>query len=221
MDNFLNFFDKYLHQLMFTSFMLCAFSISFANVLAEKKLKTTTPTVVSVDELYEPEPLTENTFYIFTYEGFTDRENNAVSFVQRFYKTASLEERKFNIPASVILAQGILESGAGLSDLAVKANNYFAVKCYKKGCTHSSCSKHKEGYFTVYPNAWHSFRHHSEFLQGKRYSVCKGGNWVSWCNCLQTEGYAEDKAYARKLISVIDRYKLYQFDGKNFDKKGK
>ncbi len=218
MDNFLNFFNKYLHQLMFSSFMICAFSISFANVLSEKRAKATVPTVIHVDSLLAVDPPAEKEFYIFTNEGFTDREQNAVSFVQRFYKTASLEERKFNIPASITLAQGILESGAGLSDLAVKANNYFAVKCHKKKCTHKSCSKHKEGYFTVYASAWLSFRRHSEFLQGDRYRACRGGDWLSWCSCLQDKGYAEDKAYARKLVNVIDRYRLYEFDGKNFDK---
>ncbi len=148
----------------------------------------------------------------------SNRDERCKTYIHRFSTIAVAEMKKFGIPASIILAQGLVESNSGSSSLASKANNHFGIKCFSKNCTKGHCmnfsdDSHKD-FFVRYSNAWGSFRAHSEFLKKtSRYShLFKSHNATVWAKGLERAGYATDKQYAEKLIAVIDRFDLEQFD---------
>lgn len=141
-------------------------------------------------------------------------------YVERFAPVAVAEMQKYGIPASVILAQGLLESDAGESGLAEKTNNHFGVKCFSKQCRKGHCmnftdDSHKD-FFIKYTNAWGSFRAHSQFLKTtKRYAPLfrlDKTDYRGWAGGLAKSGYATDRKYGEKLISVIRNMKLDRFD---------
>ncbi len=144
------------------------------------------------------------------------------------YKDIAMEEmRIYNIPASITLAQGILESGSGKGTLAVKANNHFGIKCHNwKGAKVYHDDDKRQECFRKYDSALTSFRDHSEFLaHRKRYASLfnlKKEDYKSWAKGLRKAGYATDKKYSEKLISLIERYELYKYDkevlGKEYNK---
>ncbi len=140
------------------------------------------------------------------------------------YKDISIDKmNRYGIPASITLAQGMLESNWGRSDLATKANNHFGIKCgndwtgatfsweddeYKHGNLVKSC-------FRVYDSVGESFDDHSAFLSKKRYKfLYEYGvyDYKSWAKGLVKAGYATDPKYANKLIFIIEKYNLYKFD---------
>jgi hypothetical protein len=134
--------------------------------------------------------------------------------------------KTYGIPASIILAQGILESGAGRGDLAVEANNHFGIKCHKdwlgESVRHDDDSAQE--CFRKYPEAAESYRDHALFLVGKkRYEALftfEKDDYKAWAKGLRAAGYATDPNYPDKLISYIERYNLHQYDclvtGKNY-----
>ena len=145
-------------------------------------------------------------------------ENNAIDvYIKRFSNIAVIEMEKYGIPASITLAQGLLESGNGLSTLATKCNNHFGIKCFATNCTKDHCSNfhddsHKD-FFRIYTSAWESFRAHSELLENKRYEPChECKTYQCWANGLYKAGYATDPAYAAKLIKIIKDNGLEYYD---------
>lgn len=138
-------------------------------------------------------------------------------YIERFKKVAQTEHRKFGIPASITIAQGILESRFGQSLLTKKTNNHFGIKYYK-GCGYKNsimmADDKPNDRFIIYPNSWHSFRHHSEFLMTKRYKKCRqcGNDYKCWAINLKKCGYATSKKYSRDLIKIIEDYQLYHLD---------
>ncbi|TRX03977.1 glucosaminidase domain-containing protein [Flavobacterium gawalongense] len=141
-----------------------------------------------------------------------------VAYVSQFKDIAMGNMRNYGIPASIILAQGILESGAGRGDLAINANNHFGIKCHE-GWTGESV-KHDDDAaqecFRKYNNPSESFKDHALFLTGRsRYSKLFGfskGDYKAWAKGLRVAGYATDPRYPDKLISYIERYQLHQYD---------
>lgn len=141
-----------------------------------------------------------------------------VAYVSQFKDIAMGNMRNYGIPASIILAQGILESGAGRGDLALNANNHFGIKCHE-GWTGESV-KHDDDAaqecFRKYNNPSESFKDHALFLTGRsRYSKLFGfskGDYKAWAKGLRVAGYATDPRYPDKLISYIERYQLHQYD---------
>ena len=141
------------------------------------------------------------------------------------YKDVAVEQMlKYRIPASITLAQGVLESGAGKSELAVKANNHFGIKCngwtgrksYHDDDARNEC-------FRAYDNAYESYQDHSVFLTtSKRYSSLfqlKLTDYKGWAKGLKACGYATSPTYATKLIEIIQLYKLDRYDtAKDYDK---
>ena len=134
------------------------------------------------------------------------------------YKDVAVEQMlKYHIPASITLAQGVLESGAGKSELATRANNHFGIKC--NGWTGRK-SYHDDDEmnecFRAYDNVYESYRDHSVFLTtSKRYSSLfelKLTDYKGWARGLKACGYATSPTYANKLIEIIQLYKLYQYD---------
>ena len=139
-------------------------------------------------------------------------------YVYRFAPVATAEMRKYGIPASITLAQGLLESDAGGSTLARSANNHFGMKCFSKKCARGHCINHGDDthkdFFVKYPNAWRSYRDHSERLKNNpRYSgLFASTNYRNWAKGLVSAGYATDKKYAEKLIRIIETLGLQKYD---------
>lgn len=144
-------------------------------------------------------------------------------YISQYKDVAMGNMRNYGIPASIILAQGILESGAGRGDLAMNANNHFGIKCHV-GWTGDSV-KHDDDAaqecFRKYDNPSESFKDHAVFLTGRsRYAKLFGfskGDYKAWARGLRTAGYATDPKYPDKLISYIERYNLYQYDNQVLD----
>jgi len=140
-------------------------------------------------------------------------------YVNTYSKTAINEMKKFGIPASIIMAQGILESNSGKGGLAMKSNNHFGIKCHKnwKGKKVYHDDDEKGECFRKYRNPETSYRDHSVFLESRdRYNFLfklKKDNYIKWANGLKKAGYATDPGYANKLISIIERYELWKLDG--------
>lgn len=137
-------------------------------------------------------------------------------YVMRFYKTAIAEHKKYGIPASVKLAQGLLESASGQSTLSKKTNNHFGIK-WTPGCELKYVVAKDDtptDRFRVYKSAWFSYRDHSKFLMMDRYKPCRKCNkdYECWARQLKKCGYATAPHYAETLIAIIDRNKLYEYD---------
>ena len=133
----------------------------------------------------------------------------AEDYIKKFSSTAQEEMKKFKIPASITLAQGMLESGLGYGTLARKGNNHFGIKCHKgwRGRKIYHDDDKKGECFRVYKNAKKSYRDHSVFLsQRGRYSFLfnyKITNYKAWARGLKKAGYATDPNYSKKLIDLI------------------
>ena len=140
-------------------------------------------------------------------------------YVQKYHPVAVDQMTRYGIPASITLAQGLLESGAGKSELAVKSNNHFGIKADRdwNGASVSSMDNGRLCRFRKYRNAAESYEDHSLFLvRSKRYASLfrlKRSDYKGWAKGLKAAGYAEDKEYHNKLISLIERYGLYRYDG--------
>ena len=139
-------------------------------------------------------------------------------YIKKYAPAATKNMRFYKIPASITLAQGILESGYGQGTLAKKANNHFGIKCHKgwKGKSISHDDDAKGECFRSYKNPLRSYKDHSLFLvERDRYSSLFKLNrkdYKSWAIGLKDAGYATDPKYAEKLISLIQRFKLDKFD---------
>ncbi len=145
---------------------------------------------------------------------------NCIDYVERFAPVAVAEMRKYGIPASITLAQGLLESDAGQSKLARSTNNHFGMKCFSNRCKKGHCANfsddsHKD-FFVRYGNTWGSYRAHSQFLKNsKRYAHLFDLNdtdYRAWAHGLAKAGYATDKRYADKLITIINNLQLARYD---------
>ncbi|WP_339649865.1 glucosaminidase domain-containing protein [uncultured Salegentibacter sp.] len=138
-------------------------------------------------------------------------------YIRDFAAVAMEEMRLYNIPASITLAQGILESGGGKGDLTMRANNHFGIKCHDwKGARAYHDDDARGECFRKYKDARYSYRDHSLFLtERKRYAELfelDEDDYKGWARGLRKAGYATDRRYPDKLISLIERYRLYQFD---------
>ncbi|MEL4455932.1 glucosaminidase domain-containing protein [Lutimonas vermicola] len=143
------------------------------------------------------------------------------------YKNIAIDKmEKYKIPASITLAQGILESGNGLSTLAKKSNNHFGIKCHSgwrgKRVYHDDDKKGE--CFRKYPSPEGSFNDHSKFLTSRgRYEFLfdlKPDDYKAWAKGLKKAGYATDRKYPKKLISFIETFELYKYDELVLDERG-
>ncbi|MEM5566001.1 glucosaminidase domain-containing protein [Psychroserpens sp. AS72] len=148
-------------------------------------------------------------------------ENSNLSAVEIYilkYNAIAMDEmRSYKIPASITLAQGILESGSGKGRLSVEANNHFGIKCHGwtgKKIYHDDDASQE--CFRKYDHAESSFEDHSKFLTGRsRYAKLfklKPDDYKGWARGLRAAGYATDRKYPDKLISLIERYNLDKYD---------
>ncbi|MCW5923653.1 MAG: glucosaminidase domain-containing protein [Saprospiraceae bacterium] len=141
-------------------------------------------------------------------------------YVERFAPVAIAEMRQSGIPASIKLAQGLLESNAGESKLAMKTNNHFGIKCFSKRCKAGHCANftddtHKD-FFVKYANAKGGYRAHSQFLRNssryKHLFELEPTDYRAWARGLAQAGYATDKQYGEKLIAIIQTLDLDRYD---------
>lgn len=146
-------------------------------------------------------------------------------YIETYSSLAVSEMYRSGVPASITLAQGLLESRAGLSELAAKGNNHFGIKCHDwKGKSMKVDDDRKGECFRVYDSPDESFRDHSDFLRYRdRYKFLFENDvtdYKAWAHGLKKAGYATDPAYPSKLIKIIEDYNLSVYDtGKPAPKK--
>lgn len=140
-------------------------------------------------------------------------------YISTFSEIAQMEMKAYGIPASITLAQGLLESGYGKGELALKTNNHFGIKCHTgwEGDFDYHDDDAKGECFRKYNHPMYSFRDHSVFLTTRdRYAFLfsySNTDYKRWAHGLRKAGYATDKRYPQKLIYLIEKHQLYKFDG--------
>jgi len=141
-------------------------------------------------------------------------------YVSKYKDIAVKHQKKYGIPASITLAQGLLESGAGQSALAKKSNNHFGIKCHSdwKGQRAYHDDDLRGECFRKYKKVENSFEDHAKFLvERQRYKPLfdlKPNDYKGWARGLQKCGYATNPNYANLLIRIIEEYDLYKYDSK-------
>ena len=150
------------------------------------------------------------------------RNKQYEDYIKKYRELAVEEMKKYHIPASITLAQGLLESGAGQSTLARKSNNHFGIKCGGDwtGKTVSHDDDARGECFRAYKHPKESYEDHSKFLAGRpRYASLFNLNitdYKGWARGLKKAGYATNPRYADQLIGIIELYELYKYDDKNY-----
>ncbi|RED47915.1 glucosaminidase domain-containing protein [Seonamhaeicola aphaedonensis] len=191
-------------------FIICLVSFMFScktrKKIVDKPETTKTQTVVKAEETPIPSVTLKKVY-----------TNDTERYIDAYRAIAQHEMQLYNIPASITLAQGILESGSGNGRLSVEANNHFGIKCHDWIGARIYHDDDKKGEcFRKYKDAKYSFRDHSLFLKDrKRYAglfKLKQSDYKAWAKGLKAAGYATDRKYPQKLISLIERYQLYKYD---------
>lgn len=163
----------------------------------------------------------------FVHSSFVFKKQTPKEYIIKYKGDAIKEMNRTGVPASITLAQGMLESGYGNSRLARKANNHFGIKCHSdwKGPTFKMDDDAKNECFRKYKTVWHSYRDHSDFLKGKRRYASlfdlKITDYKGWAKGLRKAGYATNKKYASLLITIIERHDLNQYVKKSKGRKNK
>jgi len=145
-------------------------------------------------------------------------QSKTESYISKYSNAAVAEMERYGIPASITLAQGILESGNGESRLATEGNNHFGIKCHSNwnGETIIEDDDEKGECFRKYDKVADSYRDHSLFLTERgRYSFLfeyKKSDYKKWAKGLKKAGYATNPKYPTLLIDLIERYELYTYD---------
>lgn len=199
-----------------------------AIVTTKKKAATTHKQRVAIQTKKKPtynKPSTNNRTEVIESTSKTVVTNSLIGdYISQYKDIAMGNMKSYGIPASIILAQGILESGAGRGDLALSSNNHFGIKCHKdwvgESVRHDDDSLQE--CFRKYKDPSESFRDHALFLTGKkRYAALftyEKGDYKAWAKGLRAAGYATDPRYPEKLISYIERYELHQYDNQAMGK---
>lgn len=148
-----------------------------------------------------------------------DKRARQAAYIKQYAPIARAEMRRTGVPASITLAQGLLESNVGSSKLAVENNNHFGIKCFSRTCRKGHCSNftddsHKD-FFRKFATVAESYKAHSQLLKQPRYRALfklKSSDFRGWARGLKKAGYATDRYYADKLIKLIEDLRLHQYD---------
>ena len=146
--------------------------------------------------------------------GWAQKQNETyLAYINEWKDVAIQNQADYGIPASIIMAQALLESAAGQSELARKANNHFGIKCTSDwmGPSYKYSDNTRNDCFRKYKNAADSYKDHALFLQRSRYAPCfeiAVEDYEGWAKKLRECGYATDKQYAPKLVKIIEDYRL-------------
>lgn len=203
-------------------FIVAVLAILFAGCKASKRVtyaretKTATNTKKAQETGADPNGLytmPEDTGEFVRFE-----IGSITEYIQTFAEVAQMEMKAYGIPASVTLAQGLLESGLGKGELAMKTNNHFGIKCHTgwQGDYDFHDDDEKGECFRKYNHPMFSYRDHSLFLKNRsRYASLfdlRNDDYKKWAYGLKEAGYATDKRYPQKLIGLIETYGLHKFD---------
>ena len=146
----------------------------------------------------------------------TRRNQRYQDYIDKYRDVAIYEMLRYNIPASITMAQGLLESGAGQSELARKGNNHFGIKCHEwNGKSMYRDDDERNECFRAYNSPFESYEDHSRFLQRPRYRKLfdlRRTDYVGWAKGLKSCGYATNPRYAQLLIDIIKCYNLHELD---------
>jgi flagellum-specific peptidoglycan hydrolase FlgJ len=199
--------------------LITAFSCgSNKKVITKKRQKTTVHTKPRVESTPRttptPKPKTETPAVSTTTSTNPDKVE---AYIENYRGIAMDEMKNYGVPASITLAQGILESGSGKGRLSVEANNHFGIKCHGwNGDKIYHDDDASQECFRKYNDPKYSFRDHSLFLKDRKryYKLFQldQDDYEGWAKELRQAGYATDKKYPDKLISLIERYDLSKYD---------
>ncbi len=215
-----------------TLYILCIASLVLGSCKSKKRVASSSKTKKQKIETVTKAPKKENPKEESIINVIQPPKNASYTeivaiYIENYNEIAMDEMRQYGIPASITLAQGILESGAGRGELSRNSNNHFGIKCHKgwKGERVYHDDDELQECFRKYKDPKTSFRDHSLFLtQRSRYrdlfSYDKD-DYKSWAKGLKKAGYATDPKYPQKLINIIDRNRLYIYDQEVLDKKTK
>lgn len=147
----------------------------------------------------------------------TKTNYTADDYIRMYHEAAVSNMVKHKVPASITLAQGLFESGFGNSPLATNANNHFGIKCHEwKGETYHHDDDAPQECFRKYPSVEDSYADHAQFLKTRsRYAKCfllDVCDYKGWAKELKAAGYATLPTYPEKIIGLIERFKLYEYD---------
>jgi flagellum-specific peptidoglycan hydrolase FlgJ len=217
-------------KLLFLTVFALLFSCSSSKpviVTAKKPTTQPTPKVVKIDK--KPEVKTTPTTTETTQQNSQTEVLEATSkvkvtteivlaYIDDFKEVAKKNMQNHGVPASIALAQAILESGAGTGDLCKKANNHFGVKCHKEwnGPSVRHDDDEAQECFRKYNNAYDSYQDYADFLRTRKWYdplfKLEKNDYVGWAKGLKKSGYATDPKYPSKLIGIIERYQLQKYD---------
>ena len=205
----------------FKNILFCLILLVAASCASKKTLVK--PTKKKVVKVVEKEPIklpsVDQKRHV---EELKDKKENlnkyTLEYIEKFAPIAVKKMHTHKIPASITLAQGVLESGSGRSELALKSNNHFGIKCHTnwsgESVTHDDDAKGE--CFRKYEYSETSYEDHSAFLtQRKRYEFLFSygvKEYKKWARGLKDAGYATDPKYPEKLIKIIEDYQLHEFD---------
>jgi flagellum-specific peptidoglycan hydrolase FlgJ len=198
----------------------CLFLLMLSSCGAKKKVvNTKNPGVVIIETAPIDLPSVNEVKLIKKLTKNNSRLNKqTLSYIRKYASIAVKEMHEYKIPASITLAQGILESGNGRSELALKSNNHFGIKCHRQwtGERVYHDDDEKGECFRKYQYTETSYKDHSLFLtQRSRYAFLFDyniRNYKKWAYGLRKAGYATDRKYPSKLLKIIKEYQLYEFD---------
>ena len=203
---------------LFTILMLISCGTSNKYVRTSKKKPTTTKRTVTTAKKPVSKPVKRETETMVSTSKTTVYTDVVFAYINDFKNIAKGNMKDYGIPASIILAQGILESGAGRGDLAKRSNNHFGIKCHTgwEGEKVYHDDDAAQECFRKYKDPAESYRDHALFLTGRsRYSSLfqlGKDDYEAWAKGLRKAGYATDPKYPEKLISYIEKYNLHQYD---------
>ena len=216
---------------MIKKILLVVFVLSLAACQSSKPVVRTSKTTPPARTVKKPVATTPKTTATKTSDSKTQQtevleatsqvkvtKEIVLKYIDDFKGIAKNNMVQYGIPASITLAQGILESGCGTGALSLKANNHFGIKCHKEwtGPSVRHDDDSAQECFRKYEHASESYRDHSLFLTSRSrydglFSLPKD-DYKAWARGLKAAGYATDPKYPDKLISLIERYQLNQYD---------
>lgn len=196
---------RYFYALLIAA--LCSSCLSKQDVLQDPRVTKRPVPVQKPDEQNRQNPRPSTSY----------PSTSGLEYIERYKGIAVEEMERYGIPASIKLAQALLESGNGNSALARQANNHFGIKCTSEwsGKKTYQDDDHRDDCFRVYSRPEDSFRDHSQFLLRKRYAALfelDKDDYKGWAKGLKSAGYATNPRYADMLVELIERYQLYQYD---------
>lgn len=195
---------------------------------AKKKVKSKSPSRKTIKKNTEKTKSANNEVFPKTKDVSivtSKKDISTETYIKKYATIAQNQMKIHQIPASITLAQGILESRSGNSDLTSASNNHFGIKCHKgwTGAMIHYDDDKKDECFRAYDYPAQSFEDHSQFLvKRKRYAKLfklKKGDYKAWAKGLKKAGYATDKKYPKKLIRIIEKYELYKYDEQVLEKR--